>query len=122
MKTELLAEINTELQVQSAPIIIELRTFFGMKTVNCFLFKTPEPVLIDCGENTQENWEALVKGVQENGLELSDIKKVYITHIHLDHYGAAGRMAEEFGTEIWMNEIMKERGLDFYKMTSQLEK
>jgi glyoxylase-like metal-dependent hydrolase (beta-lactamase superfamily II) len=122
MKSELLAENNTALQVQSAPIIIELPTFFGMKTVNCFLFKTPEPVLIDCGENTQDNWEALVKGVQANGLELSDIKKVYITHIHLDHYGAAGRLAEEYGTEIWMNEIMEERAFDFYNNDKSIRK
>lgn len=100
---------NKNIDMKNIPIAIELPTIFGMKTVNAFLLKEPEPILIDCGENTPESWDALNKGLQENGLQLSDIKKIYITHMHIDHVGMAGRIAQEYGTEIWVNEKSAER-------------
>lgn len=90
--------------MKNIPIRIELPTIYGMKTVNSFLFKEPEPILIDCGENTPESWEALTKGLADNGLTIADIKKVYITHTHTDHVGMAGRIAKEGGAEIWVSE------------------
>lgn len=90
--------------MKNIPIRIELPTIYGMKTVNSFLFKEPEPILIDCGENTPESWEALTKGLADNGLTIADIKKVYVTHTHTDHVGMAGRIAKEGGAEIWVSE------------------
>lgn len=95
--------------MKNTPIRIELPTIYGMKTVNSFLFKEPEPILIDCGENTPESWEALTKGLADNGLTIADIKKVYITHTHTDHVGMAGRIAKEGGAEIWVSE----RSIDY---------
>ncbi len=90
--------------MKNIPIRIELPTIYGMKTVNSFLFKEPEPILIDCGENTPESWDALTKGLADNGLTIADIKKVYVTHTHTDHVGMAGRIAKEGGAEIWVSE------------------
>src|ERR1019366_1717787 len=90
--------------MNNIPIRIELPTIYGMKTVNSFLFTEPEPILIDCGENTPEAWNALIKGLADNGLKISDIKKVYITHTHIDHVGMAGRIAKETNAEIWVSE------------------
>ncbi len=104
------------------PICIELPTVFGMKTVNCYLFKEPEPILIDCGENSEANWQALKKGVENEGLQLSDIKKVYISHLHIDHFGTAGRLAENFGTEIWLNEFSDGPAQHFDNYDAQLKK
>lgn len=90
--------------MKNEPIRIELPTIYGMKTVNAFLFKEPEPLLIDCGEYSPEVWEALKKGLADNGLTIHDIKKVYISHTHIDHVGMAGKIATETGAEIWVNE------------------
>ncbi len=90
--------------MKNEPIRIELPTIYGMKTVNAFLFKEPEPILIDCGEYSPEVWDALEKGLADNGLSIHDIKKVYISHTHIDHVGMAGKIAEETGAEIWVNE------------------
>lgn len=106
----------------STPIRIELPTTFGMKTVNCYLFAEPEPILVDCGENTDESWEALKKGLQDNGFELADIKKVYISHLHYDHFGAAGRLATEFGTEIWLNKMSDGKAQNFDTKTAATNK
>lgn len=106
----------------NTPIAIELPTIFGMKKVNAFLFKEPEPILIDCGENTPESWDALNKGLNDNGLQLSDITKIYITHMHIDHVGMSGRISQEHGTEIWLNDKSVARAknyIEFSKVNKQ---
>ena len=86
------------------PVHIELPTQF-MGTVNCFLFKDPEPVLIDCGDKTKGAWEKLVASLKAEGLRLQDIKKVIITHAHVDHMGMSKRIVEASGAKIWVSEI-----------------
>ena len=86
------------------PIQLELPTVFGMKTVNAYLFLTPEPTLIDCGEQNDLVWVALEQKLAEYKLGLKDIRRVVITHGHVDHIGMAGKLANEFGTTIWVNE------------------
>ena len=103
------------------PIRIELPTFFGMKTVNCFLFKTPVPTLIDCGEGTADVWEATKAGLKENGLDISDIKRVVITHAHVDHIGNAARIASASGAEIWVSDLVRPWAVDLEKMWAQRE-
>lgn len=86
------------------PIQIELPTIFEGMTVNAWLFKGPEPTLIDCGENTDKLWNALINGLKINGLGIADIKKVIITHAHLDHIGMAKRITEHSDATIWVSE------------------
>lgn len=85
------------------PIQIELPTLY-MGTVNAFLFKEPEPILIDCGDKTKGAWQKLKAGLAAEGLLIQDIKKVFITHAHVDHIGNAGRIVEQSGAEIWVND------------------
>jgi len=71
------------------PIRIELPTIYGMKSVNAYLFLDPEPTLIDCGEKTDASWKALQSALAVYNLAVKDIKKVIITHAHVDHIGEA---------------------------------
>jgi glyoxylase-like metal-dependent hydrolase (beta-lactamase superfamily II) len=48
-------------------------------------------VLVDCGPAL--TLPALVEGLQDLGLALSELRAVLLTHIHLDHAGAAGELA-----------------------------
>ncbi|HEX9637124.1 MAG TPA: MBL fold metallo-hydrolase [Acidobacteriota bacterium] len=48
--------------------------------------------LIECGP--ESCLPALRKGVEEAGFELEDLTAVAVTHIHLDHAGAAGALAQ----------------------------
>lgn len=90
---------------KTTPIRIELPTVFGMKTVNAYLFLTPEPVLVDCGEQTDKSWQALQKALAAHQLTVQDLTKVVITHAHVDHIGMAGKIAKESAqTEIWVSE------------------
>ncbi len=38
--------------------------------------------------------ESLMQGLTNNGVEPEDVEKVLLTHIHLDHSGASGNLAE----------------------------
>jgi len=77
---------------------------YGMKSVNAYLFLDPEPVLIDCGEKSDAAWEALETALAVHNLVIKDLKKLIITHAHVDHIGMAGRVVEESGAEVWVNE------------------
>ncbi|MCB9137258.1 MAG: MBL fold metallo-hydrolase [Caldilineaceae bacterium] len=82
-----------------APIRIELPFAIEKKTVNAYLFREPEPVLIDTGDWTDATWQALLAGLARQGLTPADLSKVIITHVHTDHIGQAARLAEESDAE-----------------------
>lgn len=48
-------------------------------------------ILIESGPGS--TIDALVAGIRAAGLEVGDLTDVYVTHIHLDHAGAAGLLA-----------------------------
>src|ERR1700746_227415 len=51
------------------------------------------PALFDCGPTT--TIDALKAGLAEQGLELTDVRHLLLSHIHLDHAGAAGVLVRE---------------------------
>jgi len=51
------------------------------------------PALFDCGPTTC--LPALKAALGERGLELADIRHLLLSHIHLDHAGAAGALVRE---------------------------
>ncbi len=57
--------------------------------------------LIETGpESTAENLEA---GIRKLGFQPADVRKVLVTHVHLDHAGAAGWWAQQ-GAQIYVHE------------------
>ncbi len=55
-----------------------------------------EPVLIETGPDSVFN--ELVNNLKKHGLKPRDIKRVLVSHIHLDHAGSSWRLAEEGAT------------------------
>lgn len=51
------------------------------------------PALFDCGPSSCV--EQLKAGLRERGLELEDVRHLLLSHIHLDHAGAAGVLVRE---------------------------
>lgn len=93
------------------PIQITLPTFDN-STVNAWLFLEPEPVLIDCGEKTERAWQALQNGLQEHGITVSDIKKIFITHAHIDHMGLANRITQHSDAMVYVSEYVYDWAVD----------
>lgn len=78
--------------------------FFGMPQVTAvYLLMAPEgPVLIETGPAT--TIPMLTDALDEHGLKPEDIKHVLVTHIHLDHAGAAGWFAQQ-GAQVYVHHV-----------------
>lgn len=76
--------------------------FLGIDhAIASFLVETTDgPVLIETGPHS--TFENLRTKVEEKGFRLNEIKHVLLTHIHLDHAGAAWALAE-MGATIYLH-------------------
>lgn len=97
------------------PTRIELPTPFAIGSVNAYLFIDPEPVLVDTGVNSDESWQALEAALADHNLGISDLKRVVITHAHVDHFGAAARLAANSQADIYIAEVGVEWLLDPFR-------
>jgi glyoxylase-like metal-dependent hydrolase (beta-lactamase superfamily II) len=64
------------------------------RVIGSYLLETPEgPALFDCGPSSC--LDRLKEGLRERGLQLTDLRHLLLSHIHLDHAGAAGVLVRE---------------------------
>lgn len=74
------------------PEPIDLRHGGKERTIASYLLDTDDgPALFDCGPTT--SIAALESGLGRHGLALRDVRHLLLSHIHLDHAGAAGVLA-----------------------------
>ncbi|HEY1419674.1 MAG TPA: MBL fold metallo-hydrolase [Candidatus Dormibacteraeota bacterium] len=72
--------------------------------VNVFLFADgKEADLLDCGMNSAESLEAIHSAVARIGA--GRIRRLVVTHIHPDHYGAAGALAGEGMADLYIHRL-----------------
>ena len=89
-------------RLQDLPLYrLELPTPFPVGPVNVYLITEPEAVLLDTGTGTPETLERLEKLLAEAGLRLEQLKKIVVTHGHLDHYGLARMLEERSGAAVF---------------------
>ena len=76
------------------PELIDLHHQGHERSVGAYLLDTDDgPALFDCGPTTTV--DALKAGLAERGIALRDIRHLLLSHIHLDHAGAAGVLVRE---------------------------
>jgi glyoxylase-like metal-dependent hydrolase (beta-lactamase superfamily II) len=64
------------------------------RAIGVYVLDTADgPALLDCGPSS--TLPALKTGLAQQGLALTDIRHLLLTHIHLDHAGAAGSLVRE---------------------------
>jgi glyoxylase-like metal-dependent hydrolase (beta-lactamase superfamily II) len=75
------------------------------RTVGAYLLDTSQGLsLFDCGPSSCI--PALKAGLAERGFELGDVRNLLLSHIHLDHAGAAGSLVREHpGLQVWVSEV-----------------
>lgn len=95
-------------------IVLDLNFMGHARTIASFILETSEgPVLIETGpHSTLGN---LKKALAEHQYKMEDIKHVLVTHIHLDHAGAAWCFAEH-GATIYMHPLGKRHMADPSKL------
>ena len=75
------------------------------RSIGTYLLDTSEGLsLFDCGPTSCV--PALKAGLAERGYELGDVRNLLLSHIHLDHAGAAGVLVREHPElQVWVSEI-----------------
>jgi glyoxylase-like metal-dependent hydrolase (beta-lactamase superfamily II) len=84
---------------------IDLRFGGRERVIGVYLLETEDgPALFDCGPATCV--ERLKEGLAERGLALTDLRHLFLSHIHLDHAGAAGVLVREHpGLRVHVSEV-----------------
>ncbi len=78
----------------AVPEPIDLHHLGRERVIASYLVDTDDgPALFDCGPST--TIEALKQGLGDRGLVLTDVRHLLLSHIHLDHAGAAGVLVRE---------------------------
>ena len=73
---------------------LDLRHLGHERVIGCYLVETRDgPALFDCGPAA--GVPELKNRLGERGLELRDVRHLLLSHIHLDHAGAAGTLVRE---------------------------
>jgi glyoxylase-like metal-dependent hydrolase (beta-lactamase superfamily II) len=76
------------------PDPLDLRHLGAERVIGSYLLDTAEgPALFDCGPATCV--DQLKEGLRERGVELAELRHLLLSHIHLDHAGAAGVLVRE---------------------------
>ncbi|MGH2377144.1 MAG: MBL fold metallo-hydrolase [Candidatus Limnocylindria bacterium] len=95
--------MGTEIAV--APGIRQISVPFPgpLRAVNAYLVEGSSGwALVDTGLHTEEGEQALRNGIRAAGIDLADVKQVFVTHVHPDHIGMAGTLAAA-GAEVVMH-------------------
>lgn len=74
---------------------LSIPTPFYVGDVNVYLIKEDPITLIDVGPKTPAAAKALRSKLKENGVEISDIRRIVLTHAHEDHCGLAKQTRDE---------------------------
>jgi glyoxylase-like metal-dependent hydrolase (beta-lactamase superfamily II) len=85
--------------------LIDLHFGGRERAIGVYLVDTDEGLaLFDCGPSS--SLPALEAGLEAIGTTLGDIRHLLLSHIHLDHAGAAGSIARAHpGLQVWVSEI-----------------
>lgn len=70
--------------------LIDLRHMARPRALGVYLWWGPEPTLVDCGPASCLH--ALEDGLARQGIAIEQLAHLVLTHVHLDHAGAAGAL------------------------------
>jgi glyoxylase-like metal-dependent hydrolase (beta-lactamase superfamily II) len=89
----------------TAPELLDLRHLGRERVIGSYLLETVDGLALqDCGPTTCA--DELKARLAERGLELRDVRHLLLSHIHLDHAGAAGVLVREHpGLQVHVSEV-----------------
>jgi len=84
-------------------IKLPLPDYFTANSVNVFLIKESPVTLIDTGAYWRDSIEFLKEELKYYKLHLKDIRRILLTHGHVDHCGIAGFMQDNFKCDVFIH-------------------
>ena len=111
----------------SLPLLhqLSLPTPFPIGPINVYLAEGDVLTLIDCGPKDDAARAALEAGLAAHGCRLEDLRRLILTHHHVDHVGLAAEIVARSGAEVlthpynlpWLEDYtgQRERSAPFYR-------
>lgn len=91
-------------EVASRVFELRLPIPFEDGLVNVFLFTDGEEAdLLDCGMNSEESLQAINGALAQLGVRR--LRRLVVTHIHPDHYGAAGTLSGDGRADLYIHRL-----------------
>ena len=92
--------------------VIDLNFGAAPHAIGVYLVDTDDgPALFDCGPSS--TLDTLEAGLAANGLAVTDVKHLLLSHIHLDHAGAAGSLVRRSPKlTVWVSPIGRPHLID----------
>jgi glyoxylase-like metal-dependent hydrolase (beta-lactamase superfamily II) len=92
--------------------LIDLNFGASPQAIGVYLVETDDgPALFDCGPAS--TLDALDAGLAADGLRLTDVKHLLLSHIHLDHAGAAGSLVRRHPElTVWVSPVGRPHLID----------
>jgi glyoxylase-like metal-dependent hydrolase (beta-lactamase superfamily II) len=92
--------------------VIDLNFGASPEAIGVYLIDTDDgPALFDCGPSS--TLDALEAGLAANALALRDVRHLLLSHIHLDHAGAAGSLVRKSpDLTVWVSPIGRPHLID----------
>lgn len=86
-------------------IPLSIPTPFYIGDVNVYLVKEDPITLIDIGPKTDEAEKSLREKLRRNGVDFTDIRRIFLTHAHADHSGLTKKVRDSAkNAEIFVHE------------------
>jgi glyoxylase-like metal-dependent hydrolase (beta-lactamase superfamily II) len=84
---------------------ITIPTPFAVGPINCYLAEGEALTLIDTGAKTDAAIASLHEQLNARGYSIKDIRRVIVTHAHVDHFGLAAHIVAESGAQVWSHAL-----------------
>ncbi|MGL4608387.1 MAG: MBL fold metallo-hydrolase [Trueperaceae bacterium] len=90
-------------------------------TVGVFVVSSEDGfALVETGPGS--TLHTIKQGIMSLGLDLANLKAILVTHIHLDHAGAAGQLSSETGASLYVHERGAPHLIDPSRLLSSAER
>jgi glyoxylase-like metal-dependent hydrolase (beta-lactamase superfamily II) len=90
---------------------LPVEAFSGFIAYCYVILDAGEPTLVDAGSGFGSSSEHLLKGIEAlstdfgEKLRVGDLKRIFISHGHIDHFGGLAFMVEQTGASVGIHEI-----------------
>ena len=78
---------------------------FPIESVNVYLLEGSPLSLIDTGLRSEATLDALRNAFAGIGRKLEDLERIFVTHGHIDHFGAARALSDISGARVFVHSL-----------------